>query len=218
MVEASLGDRGRVAAGNATGLPAQAPAGRLHQCIASTPCTAVLSWAVELSESSGSSSALKQHCVWIATVPMSFVLLSEPRLERLDSRQQRARALPQNHCHAVVGQRVQRFCCSWRYFSLDCVGNIRVCDAGPKSRLHALRDKPDASRALSEIVAAVDDGRNLSQHVKALILRQVSHVVLQSCVGWDHRPRPKRPLICRRDSGAFASSSGSQASPEVGKS
>ena len=85
-------------------------------------------------------------------------------------------------------------------------------------RLHALRDKPDASRALSEIVAAVADGRNLSQHVKAFSLRQVSHVVLQSCVGWDHRPRPKRPLICRRDSGAFAPSSGSRASPEMTES
>ena len=72
MVEASLGDRGKTVAGDATGLPA-ALAGRLPQCTASTTCTAVLSWAHEPSESSGSSSAFKQHCVWIATVPMLYL-------------------------------------------------------------------------------------------------------------------------------------------------
>ena len=105
MVDVSLGERDKVVAGEPTGLPAQVLLGRLHQCIASTTCTAVLSCAVVLSESSGSSSDFKQHCVWIAIVPMSFVLLSESCLQRLDSRQQRARALPQDHCHAIVGQR-----------------------------------------------------------------------------------------------------------------
>ena len=105
MVEASLGDRGRVVAGDATGLPAQALAGRLHQCRASTTCTAVLSWAVELSESSGSSSALRQHCVCTATVPMLYLCrqLCHTLLQLFYAGQHRFAGLPQRaHQPGVV--------------------------------------------------------------------------------------------------------------------
>ena len=69
MVDASLGDLDKFVAGELTGGPARP---RPCQGRGATSCTAALSSAPSPSSSSYSSSVFdKQHCVWIAIVPIS---------------------------------------------------------------------------------------------------------------------------------------------------
>ena len=186
MVEASLGDRGRVAAGNVTGLPAQAPAGRLHQCIASTTCTAVLSWAVELSESSGSSSAFKQHCVWIATVPMLYTM--QPTAA--------PRAVPAVLCGraslcrtATAGTPAWRSrACEYRRLRRSPITCTELSRPNwtrrSGTRVHILGDEPQSlSFAFWHVQAPVCLGVHCAEHVQAILRARVLDIALERLVG-----------------------------------
>ena len=76
MVDASLGARGKTC--GALHVPRMPAAGLLTRK-ASANCTAVLDCCATLSSSKSDSSVFRQHCVCIATVPMSFTFTASAR-------------------------------------------------------------------------------------------------------------------------------------------